>query len=106
MEKESLFKNKQYIYLISSQIISSLGDWLDLLALLALVSINWKASPMEMACLMLCFSVPMILFSPFAGVLVDRYDRKKLMIISDIVRACVVTAIVFQTRYGWFTYSC
>jgi len=103
VEKNSLFKNKQYLYLISSQIVSSLGDWLDLLALLALVSINLKASPMEMTYLMLCFTVPMILFSPIAGVLADKYDRKKLMIISDVVRAFVVSGIVFSNSL-WMVY--
>ncbi|WP_180955181.1 MFS transporter [Peribacillus deserti] len=100
---KALFKSKEYVYLISSQVVSSLGDWLDILALMALVSINWQASPMEMTYLMLCFSVPMIVFGPFAGVLADKYDRKKLMIISDIVRAIMVFGVVFAPSL-WTVY--
>lgn len=99
----SLLHNKPYIYLISSQIISSLGDWLDLLALLALVALKWEASPMQMTYLMLCLSLPTIVFGTFAGLLADKYDRKKLMILSDILRAIVVIGIALSTHL-WQVY--
>ncbi|WP_409296901.1 MFS transporter [Peribacillus sp. SCS-26] len=104
METKSLFKNKQYVYLISSQLVSNLGDWLDLLALMALVSINWQASPMQLTGLMLCFSIPIILWGPFAGVLADRYDRKKLMIIADLARAAAALGVVFAPSI-WVLYA-
>jgi MFS family permease len=103
MKSNSLLKNKPYVYLISSQVVSSVGDWLDLLALFALVALKWNASPMEMTYLMLCFTVPMIVFGVFAGVLADRYDRKKIMIISDIIRAVVVVGVVFSSSI-WVVY--
>ncbi|WP_026695130.1 MFS transporter [Peribacillus kribbensis] len=103
MENVKLLKNKQYVYLISSQIVSSIGDWLDLLALMALVSINWKASPMEMTYLMLCLVLPSILFGSFAGVAADKVDRKKIMIFTDIMRAAVVALVVFAPNL-WTVY--
>ncbi|QHE51065.1 MFS transporter [Pontibacillus sp. HMF3514] len=101
--KEGLFRNKPYLYLIASQIVSNLGDWLDMLALMALVAFKWNASPMEMSGVMLCIAVPMILFGPIAGVYADKFDRKKLMILSDIIRAIVVIGFVFATSL-WHIY--
>ncbi len=102
--KEGLFRNKPYLYLIASQIVSNLGDWLDMLALMSLVAFKWNASPMEMSGVMLCLAGPMILFGPIAGVYADKFDRKKLMIWSDIIRAAVVIGFVFATSL-WHIYA-
>lgn len=93
-----LFKNKGYMYLLSAQTVSNLGDWLDILALMALVGLKWNASPLAVSGTMLCLAVPSILFGSFAGVLADRYDRKLLMILTDILRAATVVGIVFSTE--------
>lgn len=95
--KKGLFKNKSYLYLIASQVVSNLGDWLDMLALMSLVAFKWNASPMEMSGVMLCIAGPMILFGPIAGLYADKFDRKRLMIWSDIIRAIVVIGFVFAS---------
>lgn len=94
----SLWRNKSYLFLISSQIVSSIGDWLDMLALLTLVGVKWDASAIEMTGLMLCLSGPMILFGSLAGVFADKYNRKILMIIADILRFAVVIGIIFASQ--------
>ncbi|MDX8361154.1 MFS transporter [Cytobacillus sp. IB215316] len=102
-KQNSLLKNKQYVYLIASQLVSSFGDWLDILALMALVGLKWEVSPLQMAGVMLSMALPMILFGPLAGVFADRFDRKKMMILSDIVRCLVVIGFVFVTSL-WQVY--
>jgi MFS family permease len=97
VNNKGLLQNKPYLYLISSQVISSLGDWLDLLALLALVGFQWGVTPLEITFVMLCFAGPMILLSPIAGVYADKFDRKRLMIIADLARCIFVVGIVFAT---------
>lgn len=98
-----LLKRKPYLFLLSAQTISNLGDWLNILALLALVGLKWHASPLAISGVMLCLTVPSIVFGSFAGVLADRFDRKTLMIISDIIRAAVVIGVVFSTQL-WQVY--
>ena len=80
--KRELLKCKPYLFLLSAQTVSNLGDWLNILA----PGIDW----LEIACLtacrsgaMLCLTVPSIVFGSFAGTLADRFDRKTLMILSD-----------------------
>ncbi|MFC4617164.1 MFS transporter [Camelliibacillus cellulosilyticus] len=98
-----LFKIKGYLPLLSAQIISNLGDWLDILALLALIGMKWQASPFAVSVAMFCLAVPSIVFGSFAGVLADRFDRKTLMIIADLVRAAAVIGIAFSTAL-WQVY--
>ncbi len=100
---QSLWKNKAYLSLIASQTVSALGDWLDILAVLTLVAVKWNASPMAVSFLMLCFVGPMIVLGPFAGSLADKYDRKKIMIISDVVCAILVVGVAFSTTL-WQVY--
>ncbi|WP_141603642.1 MFS transporter [Terrilactibacillus laevilacticus] len=99
----SLFKNKSYVFLISAQVISNIGDWLHILALLTLVGLKWHASPLAMTGTMLCLTVPAVLFGPIAGVVVDRIDRKHMMIVSDICRAFIVLGIAFSSHL-WQVY--
>ncbi|MDL4841813.1 MFS transporter [Aquibacillus rhizosphaerae] len=97
MGKESenkLWKNKQYMHLIGAQIVSSLGDWLDILALLALVAIKWDTTPIGVSGVMVCIAIPMITLGPFAGAISDKFDRKRIMIISDLIRCLVVLGFV------------
>ncbi|MFT4412892.1 MFS transporter [Fredinandcohnia humi] len=98
MERKGLLKNKPYLYLICSQIVSSLGDWLDTLALLALVALKWEATPFEMTGVGLCMLAPMVVLGPIAGIFADRYERKTMMIISDVFRCLLVLSFVFTTE--------
>ncbi|HET7615332.1 MAG TPA: MFS transporter, partial [Bacillales bacterium] len=99
-----LLQCKEYMYLLSSQAISNLGDWLDILALLALVGLKWHGSPIAVSITMLCLAVPSIVFGSFAGVLADRFERKHLMIAADILRAVIVIGVAFSTQL-WQVYA-
>lgn len=99
----SLLRNRAYRTLITAQLISNLGDWLHLLALLTLVGIKWQATPMQITWVTLCAVVPMLLGGPFAGALADRLNRKWLMIISDVLRAGLVFGLIFADQL-WQVY--
>jgi MFS family permease len=55
---------------------------------------------------MLSRAIPAVIAGPFAGVLLDRFDRKRIMIASDLVRAVVALAFVLTIRYPqpWLLY--
>jgi MFS family permease len=101
--QQSLFRNQSFLCLMVAQAISNLGDYLDVLALLALVALKWNATPTQMAFVMLSFAVPMVVFGPLTGVLADRINRKLLMIFSDLVRAGLVLSLVWVTEI-WHVY--
>ena len=70
-------------------IVSLLGDWFNTIALYTLV-FRLTGSPFALGAVFIFKMLPWALASPIAGALVDRFDRRRLMIISDLVRAVVV----------------
>lgn len=100
-----LNKNKGYLKLILAQAISSIGDWLSLVAIITLVGLKWNASPLEVSFIFLFLAIPMALFGPFAGVVADHFNRKTLMIISDLVRAGLILILTVADTI-WVVYIC
>jgi len=90
--RDVLFK-KNFFSLWTGQIISEFGDRLNQMALIALVYSKHPGSVLALASLLFFIVIPVFVIGPFAGVYVDRWDRKRVMIISDIVRALLVLAI-------------
>lgn len=93
-----LLQIKSYRALITAQTISNLGDWFNLLGLMALVGLKWHGSPFAVSVVMLMFSVPSIIFGSLAGTLADRWDRKRLMLTADLIRAVIMVGLVFVTH--------
>jgi MFS family permease len=72
-----------------SHVISSFGDALTNLALL-ITAQRLTGSTAAVATTAVAVALPQLLFGMFAGVLVDRWDRKRVMIASDLARAFLV----------------
>ncbi|WLR54891.1 MFS transporter [Mesobacillus subterraneus] len=100
-----LLKNKGFITLMLAQLISSVGDWLSVIAIITMVGLKWEASPMEVSMIILCLAVPMALLGPFTGTIADRFNRKALMIVSDLVRAGLILILAFANSL-WTVYIC
>lgn len=82
-------QNRNFRRLWIGTIISLLGDWFNTIALYTLVS-TLTGSPLAMGAIFLTKMLPWALVSPVAGVVVDRYNRRRLMIGADLLRAVVV----------------
>lgn len=78
--------NRDFRLLYFGTLISLGGDWFLTVALLDLV-LQLTGSATLASLMLLCQSLPIFLFTPVAGHAVDRVDRRKLMIVTDVVRA-------------------
>ncbi|MGH2772829.1 MAG: dTMP kinase [Actinomycetota bacterium] len=87
-------KDGSFFRLFLGQVFSSFGDWVGLLAILALVKRIYD-NEFAVAAVLLARLGPALFFGPVAGVLVDRYDRKKLMIACDLARAGLILILPF-----------
>jgi len=85
-----LLKTNGFKSLIAAQIISGLGDWLSIIAIMTMVGLKWNATPIEVSLIMLCLALPMVFLGPIAGAFADRFNRKLLMILSDLIRAGLI----------------
>jgi MFS family permease len=87
--------NRNFLLLWVGQIISNFGDRLTQMALVALVYQHNPGSEVALAKLISFTIIPVFVIGPIAGAWVDRLDRKNVMIISDILRGCLVLSIPF-----------
>jgi MFS family permease len=78
-----------------AQMVSVFGDFLALFAVLSHVSFHLHATPAQVTGISIAFMLPFALIGPLAGVFVDRWNVKKTMIVSDLLRAGIVVALVF-----------
>ncbi len=94
----TLLRNRNYAALWLGQLVSTLGDRLHQVALLALVGTLTSQNLSQVALVFAAIGLPSLLFGVFAGALVDRWDRKSVMIASDLIRAPLVLAIPLMAR--------
>lgn len=100
-----LKRNHNFRYLWWGNVVSLLGDWFNLIASAALVT-ELTSSGVAISYLFLVRFLPQFLFSPIAGVVADRYDRRKIMILADLLRAITVLGFLLIQSEGqlWLFY--
>lgn len=86
---------RNFFLLWLGQIVSNFGDRLNQMALIGFVSQKIPYSTYELAKLMLFVIVPVFVIGPVAGAYVDRWNRRHIMIISDISRGLLVLLIPY-----------
>lgn len=87
--RELVRTNVDFRRLWIGHLVSLLGDWFNTIALYSLVS-RLTGSPFALGAVFLFKMLPLGLASPVAGILVDRWNRRRVMIGSDLLRAGIV----------------
>jgi MFS family permease len=102
---EVLRSNRNFRQLWLGQVVSQLGDWFDTIALYTLL-LNLTGSGRAIGLLLVARFVPSFIVGPLSGVIADRFSRRAIMIISDIMRAVVVLGFLFVRRpeQVWLVY--
>lgn len=99
--------NPEYTKLWVAQVISLLGDWFNTVVLSALVVRYSDGSGLALSIFLMARFLPPLLVSPFAGVLVDRFNRKHLLIWSNLIRAMIVPLYLLASEPDtlWLIYA-
>jgi dTMP kinase len=99
----NLLRDPGFSRLYRAILVSSLGDWVGFVAVVSLVArLGGTASAgFAVSGVMLARLLPSIVFGPFAGVLVDRFDRRRLMVIADVTRAVGYASLPFFPNLPW-----
>lgn len=105
-QSSSLVRNREFVLLWVAQAISSFGDALTNLALIAVVN-QLTGSTAAIATLTILVAVPTVSIGLIAGALVDRLNRRTTMIVSDAIRAVLVLGLVFVSSQDrlWLIYT-
>ncbi|TET43965.1 MFS transporter [candidate division TA06 bacterium] len=103
----SIFRNRNFRVFSLSQAVSQFGDKLDHVALIAVIGVMAGSSSTALAELAVFFTLPVLIFGPVSGALVDRWSRKKVMVTCDAFRGLLVILIppvVFLSGSLWSMY--
>jgi MFS family permease len=103
---ELLRGNRNYRYTWIGQVVSEIGDHFNNIAVFSLALATTR-SGLVVSGVMLSRAIPAVLAGPIAGVLLDRLNRKHVMIASDVIRAVVALAFIFtiHRRGTWLLYA-
>jgi MFS family permease len=87
------------------QVVSQMGDWFDTIALYTII-LNLTGSGRDVGLLLVARFVPSFLCGPISGVVADRFPRRTIMIVSDVLRAVVVLGFLLVRRADqlWIVY--
>jgi len=89
-----------------AQVISLTGDWFNTIASVIMVN-RYSDSGLAVGGLFLARALPPFLLGPVAGVVADRFDRRKVLILSDVLRAMIVLCFLLVDRpeHLWLLYA-
>jgi MFS family permease len=98
----SLWRNRDFLFLWSGQMVSAIGSQVSLVAFPWLM-LTLTRSPAQAGLLSAMRVLPYLLFGLPAGALVDRWDRKRVMIVCDLGRALALGSIPLALVFGKVT---
>jgi MFS family permease len=90
-----IFGTRPYFRLWTAQVISSTGDWIGLIAILAIAARVSNDSAAAVSLVMFARVVPGFFLGTLGGVLIDRFDRRKVMVVCDVGRASMLLLLPF-----------
>lgn len=103
--RQLLSRNRNYRRIWMGQVVSEIGDHFNNIAVFAL-ALESTHSPMVVSGIMISRAIPAILAGPMAGVVLDRFNRKRVMIASDLIRAVFALGFLLYRpgRGSWLLY--
>src|SRR5436190_9466320 len=102
---ELLRVNQNFRRLFIGQLVSQTGDWFNSVALFTLL-LSLTGSGEAVGYIIIIKLLPSFFVGPLAGVVADRFNRKTIMIVADIVRGFMVLGFLFVQRpeQVWIVY--
>lgn len=88
-------RQRPYRVLFSAQVCSDLANWLDFLALNALIVYHWGLGAEALAALYITMGIPWVFIGPIASVWTHRLPAKSLMMVCDLLRMVIVFGFIW-----------
>ncbi|OWY67987.1 arabinose efflux permease [cyanobacterium TDX16] len=99
-----VLRNRNFLSLWSGQVFSQLADKVYLVMTIAIISSRFQASDQSISgwvsAIMMAFTIPAVLFGSVAGVFVDRWSKKVVLVVTNLLRGAFVLSVPFLL---WFT---
>lgn len=95
--QKTILRYQPFRTLWLAQFVSIFGDFLALFAVISLITFRLHGNAVQVTAVTIAYVLPLAIISPFAGVFVDHWNVKRVMIASDLVRAVLILLLVFVT---------
>lgn len=95
---KSILRNRTLLIIGAAESISGIGDWITMMAVLAMLVFRGGGGVMESSGVFMAGLLPTLFSSPAAGWLVDHVNRRTLMIMSQVLAGVVVSLLFFTYR--------
>ncbi|HEC34739.1 MAG TPA: MFS transporter [Chloroflexi bacterium] len=101
----NLLRQRDFALLWAGQLLSQVGDQCLLIAAITLIT-DLSASPLAILVPAISMALPQVFFGLLGGVVADRWSRKWVMVISDLLRALLVLTVLLVQTTGqlWILY--
>jgi MFS family permease len=102
---ELIKENHNYRRLWLAQVVSNFGDWFGILAVYAIIQ-KYSGSELLLGLIIVVKMLSLAVSSPLAGYITDRFNRRHLMIASDLIRGVLVLGFIVITSANllWLAY--
>lgn len=97
----AVLRNSEFLKLWVGQIISALGDSVAYMGLSFLILYRLGGTAVDVGKMMIAATIPTLFLGPLAGVFVDRWSRRRVMIAADVVRGLIYLAMPFASSLAW-----
>src|ERR1700694_4403353 len=94
---KALFAQAGFRALWLAQFVSVFGDFLAVFGVISRITFRLHGSATDVALVIVAYMAPVSLVAPLAGVLVDRWPVRRVMIASDLIRACIAASLLLAT---------
>jgi hypothetical membrane protein len=106
----NILRIKDFSLFVGSQTVSQFGDKLDYIALIGIIGLFPEdRTPFLLSQLLIFITLPVLIFGPIAGVLVDRWHKKTVMVVCDALRmVCAFDSyyVYYLEKYLRSFYDC
>ena len=92
---KTILRHKPFRTLWLAQFVSVFGDFLALFGVISLITFRWHGTALQVTTVTIAYILPLAIIGPVAGVFVDHWNVKRLMIASDLIRAVLILMLVF-----------
>ncbi len=93
-----VLRQPRFLRLWLAILFSGFGEWLAIMATFGIVTFQLRGPPVETSGVMISYILPIAFLGPVAGVFVDRWELRRTMLVSSLLRAVFVAALAFTLK--------
>lgn len=94
---KTILQHRPFRTLWLAQFVSIFGDFLALFGVISLITFRLHGTAVHVTAVTIAYVLPLAILSPVAGVFVDHWNVKRVMIASDLIRGALIVLLIFVT---------